>query len=517
MKHLALAFILLVPQDDKTRAIRDYAAGETDKRPDLAGLDWKAVRDAIVSWKATAPEKTETELSHSHTLSNGHEATFFYYVPKSYDPAKQTPLTIFLHGGVNSPQAKRGSRQWSVWKAEADKLGWIIASPSGTEKCVWWKPEGEEHVIEAIRHISARHAVDRNRIYLSGFSDGASGAYSLGMTRTDLFAACVAWNGAVGVVTSPQGGNTPFYTVNAKLTAWRATHGGTDELYPAKSQEPVIGQMKEAGVAIEWKNFEEVGHDGGRILGGDRAFIDEWLPNQKRNPLPETIDWTTHDAKLHGRAAWIRILGIANRTDDPFATEKDYTFPIGQAGPARPALGIQIDQQFAGPGVKIVIVSEGSGAEEAGVKAGDVILKANDQEVKTFPDLRAVLAKAKEGDTIKLVVERGNESVEIKCPFRMIKINIAKVPAAGRIRAARKGNEITVLARRVAKFEILVSPDAFDLGKEIVVTVNGKPAFKGSVTPDAGVLLDEVRARHGDASVIYVARVVIEVPDSKEY
>ena len=517
MRTAALLFLLVLPQDDKTQAIHDYVSGESEKRPDLAGMDWKAVREAIGSWKAPAPEKTGAELSHAHTLSNGHEATFYFYVPKSYDPAKPAPLAIFLHGGVNSPQAKRGSRQWSVWKAEADTSGWIVVSPSGTDKCVWWKAEGEEHVLEAIRYISARHAVDRNRIYLSGFSDGASGTYSLGMTRTDCFAACVAWNGAVGVVTSPQGGNTPYYTVNAKLTAWRATHGGTDELYPSKSQEPVIEQFKAAGVAIEWKNFEDVGHDGGKIIGGDRAFIDEWLPKQKRNPLPETIDWTTHDAKLHGRAAWVRILEIANRTDDPFATEKDMTFPLGQAGPPRPALGIQIDQQFAGPGVKIVLVSEGSGAEEAGVKAGDVIVKANDADVKTFPDLRAVLAKAKEGDTVKLGIERGKESVEINCPFRAVKVAIAKVPPAGRIRATRKGNAITVLANRIAKFEILVSPDAFDLDKEIVVTVNGKPAFKGKVSADGGVLLDEVRARHGDATVAYVARVVVAVPDSKEY
>jgi predicted esterase len=518
MKHLLLALALLVtPQDDRAKALHDYACGESDKRPDLAGLDWKAVHAALKEWKAPAPEKVETELSHSHTLSNGHEATFFYYVPKSYDPSKPATLAIFLHGGVNSPQRKRGARQWTVWKEMADAKGWIAASPSATDQNVWWKPEGEEHVLETIRYLAARHAIDRNRVIVSGFSDGASGAYFLGMVRTDLWAASIPWNGAVGVVVNPNGGNTPFYTSNCRTLAWRATHGGKDQLYPSASQKPVIDAMKAAGVPVEWKDFEEVGHDGGRIIGGDRDFIGEWLPKQARNPLPESIDWTTHDAKRHGRAYWLRVLEIGERPGDPFDGEKDSTFPVGQAGPPRPVLGVQIEQAFGGPGVKIAGVQDGSGAAEAGLKSGDVINEANGEALRSFDDLRAVLGKAKSGDKVKLSIDRDGKTVELEVAFRPIKVDAAKVVPAGRLRATRKGNTVEVLAKRVAKFEILVPPDAFDLGKEIVVTVNGKEQFKGTVTPDAGVVLDEARARHGDASVAFVARIVIEVPEKKEY
>ena len=514
---ITVLLLALVPQDDKARALHDYATGESDRRPDLAGLDWKAVRDSLKTWKAPAAEKTETELSHAHKLSNGSESTFFYYVPASYDPAKPTTLALFLHGGISAPQPGRGKGQWRVFKEEADREGWIAAAPSSYDKCLWWKPEGEEHVVETIRFLSARFNLDRNRVILAGFSDGASGAYSLGMKRPDLFAACIPWNGAVGVVTAPPAGASPFYTTNCRLTAWRATHGGKDQLYPSASQKPVIEQLKAAGVAIEWKDFETVGHDGGKIISGDRAFVNEWLSKLKRDPIPAEIDWTTHDAKLHGRAAWLRVLELGERAGDPFAGEKDFTFPVGQAGPPRPVLGVQIEQAFGGPGVKIAAVTDGSGAAEAGLKAGDVINNANGERLTSFDELRAILGKAKSGDSIDLSVERDGKTLELKVPFRPIEVKAAKLDAPGRLRVTRKANDVTVLAKRVAKFELLVSPDAFDLEKEVVVTVNGKELFRGKVTPDAAVMLDEMRARHGDTTACFVARIIVEIPAKKEY
>lgn len=499
---MTFLLLALLSQDP----IRDYAMGETDQRPDVSGADWMALHERLRSAKLAVPGKAGEEQSHTHKLSNGHEATFFYYVPKSYDPAKPTALVLFLHGGVSAPQPRRGKGQWQVWKEDADRNGWIACSPSGTDQCVWWKPSGVEHVLEAVRFLAARFAIDRNRVYLSGFSDGASGAYYFGMRHTDTFAACVPWNGAIGVVVAANGGTVPYYVTNCKTLAWRATHGGKDQLYPSSSQKPVIDHLKSAGVRIEWKDFEDVEHDGAKILGGDAEFIAEWLPKQVRDPLPAEIDWTADDPARAGRAYWIRILEIGDRAGDPFSGEKDPTLPIS-AG--RPMLGVQIDQRYTGTGVKVIAVTEGSGAAEAGLQADDVITSVQGQGVDNFDELRAELSKLKGGETVKVVVTRNGMDVEASVPFRALKFD--PPPAPGRLRATRKGNEVTVLAKRVARFEILVSPDAFDLSKEIVVTVNGAEAFRGKVTAEASFVLEETRRRGGDATVPYVARVPVEI------
>jgi predicted esterase len=493
----------------------DYATGETSERP--AVTDCTQLRKALQAHAFPAAEKTGKELSHTHKLANGHEATFYYYVPESYDPAKPTALAFFLHGAVADKTPRRGKGQWAVWKSEADKNGWIVCSPSGTLQCMWWEPSGEEHLLEAVRFLSARYNIDRNRVYLSGFSDGASGTYCLGMRLTDVWGACIPWNGAIGVIISPRAGRTPYYTLNCRGVAWRATHGSKDQLYPSSSQKPAIDQMKAAGVSVEWKNFEGIGHEGGKIISGDREFIDEWLPKQKRDPLPRQIDWITHDPQRYGQAWWIRVLALGERPADPFSKEKDFSFPVGESGPPRPVLGVQIDQQFKGPGVKIDGITEGSGAAEAGLKPGDVILSANATDLEKFEDLRGVLSKGKAGDTVKLHIKRDEQELDVEVPLKIIEAKIPPPEKAGRVRAVRDGNTVTLETRGIAKLEVLVSAEAFDLANDIVVRINGKDAFKGKVTPDAGVMLDEARRRHGDTSTLFVGRIVVDVPGEREY
>lgn len=513
----ALASLAAAPTQDgpdaaRSKAISDYACGETNERPDLTGLDCPTVLKAIRGRVRPAVEGRGAEQSRTHTLSNGHEATFYWYVPESYDPEKPTALAIFLHGGVSAPQPKRGRGQWRVWKPEADANGWIAASPSGDSECLWWRPEGEEHIRETIRHLAARYRIDRNRVFLAGFSDGASGTYCLGMRLTDEWAACIPWNGAVGVVTHPQAGATPFHAANCRTVAWRATHGGLDQLYPSAGQKPVMDRMKELGVPLEWKDFEDVGHEGGKIIGGDREFVDAWLARRSRDPKPVEIDWTTNDAGRYGQAYWLRVTKVGATGTNPFKDETEATFPVGQAGPPRPVLGVQIDQQFAGPGVRVAGVNEGSGAAEAGVKAGDVIVKVNGSDVANFDALRRVLSAMKSGDTAEVVLERGGANVELKVAFRPIEVKAAEVGRAGRVRATREGNAVRLLVKDVRAMEILASPDLFDLSKEIAVTVNGAEVWRGTVKPDPAFLLEETRRRLGDASVPYVARIPVEIP-----
>ena len=83
---------------------------------------------------------------------------------------------------------------------------------------------------------------------------------------------------------------------------------------------------------------------------------------------------------------------------------------------ARPALGVTIvdvsdantAQQMgvSATGVYVVQVTAGSGAESAGVKAGDRIIAVDDTAVSTSNDVKSYLADKNVGDTVNLQVER---------------------------------------------------------------------------------------------------------------
>lgn len=64
-------------------------------------------------------------------------------------------------------------------------------------------------------------------------------------------------------------------------------------------------------------------------------------------------------------------------------------------------------------GVYIVSIDDYSAAEKAGLKVGDVIIKANDKEIKTMTELNELKNTFSIGDTIKLKIVRDGQEKEI--------------------------------------------------------------------------------------------------------
>ena len=77
----------------------------------------------------------------------------------------------------------------------------------------------------------------------------------------------------------------------------------------------------------------------------------------------------------------------------------------------RPWLGITISQTQNG--LSVDSVDSNSGAEKAGLKAGDLIVKADGEVVNTFEGLNKIKDKKKPGEKIRLTVIRKGELVEI--------------------------------------------------------------------------------------------------------
>jgi serine protease Do len=82
-----------------------------------------------------------------------------------------------------------------------------------------------------------------------------------------------------------------------------------------------------------------------------------------------------------------------------------------------PDLARQLDIQ-TGKGVVITAVEEGSVASLANLQHGDVILEANHQEVASVDDLEQVLAKAKDKDSVLLLVNHQGTAVFVLLKMR---------------------------------------------------------------------------------------------------
>ncbi|MEP6755917.1 MAG: M28 family peptidase [Chthonomonadales bacterium] len=103
---------------------------------------------------------------------------------------------------------------------------------------------------------------------------------------------------------------------------------------------------------------------------------------------------------------------IANSDTRPdyvqMAVQKD-------SGPARfrVSLGSIPDYAADVDGVKLSGVREGSAAEKAGLKAGDIVVKFGGKTIHNVQDYTSALTEHKPGDVVAIVVQRGNETVTL--------------------------------------------------------------------------------------------------------
>ena len=113
---------------------------------------------------------------------------------------------------------------------------------------------------------------------------------------------------------------------------------------------------------------------------------------------------------IHSRIA----PSIANNTHVPVDTYRDNWDRLVKGDEITPVsttisayFGVMRDD--AAKDCKLSRVTEGSPADKGGLKAGDVILKFDGKEIKSYDDLLGILAKKKPDDDVEVTIKRGDE------------------------------------------------------------------------------------------------------------
>ena len=114
--------------------------------------------------------------------------SYALYVPESAKP--NMPMIVIMHGMGGS-----GANTIQKWIERLENKFVILCPtyPMGA----WWSKNAENFVLQLIREIRAKYPIDPNRIFLSGLSNGAIGAYLMGMFYPDRFAGVVPIAGGI--------------------------------------------------------------------------------------------------------------------------------------------------------------------------------------------------------------------------------------------------------------------------------------------------------------------------------
>jgi len=187
---------------------------------------------------ATQPPCSPGE--HALQLENGQAARMRVTPPGPPERA----LAVVLHGAGQTPtdalQAFRGG-----WK----ERGLVLIAPASKGQ-TWSILRSQQDVdLESVNLALAeayeRCRIDRSRIAVGGFSDGATYALTLGISNGELFTAIMALSPG-GIVGGQQAGVPRVFV----------SHGTLDGVLPiARAGDAVVGQLRDAGYPVTYRRF----------------------------------------------------------------------------------------------------------------------------------------------------------------------------------------------------------------------------------------------------------------------
>ncbi len=179
-------------------------------------------------------------------------AEYTLYIPEDYSPDRPIPLIVALHGGYG-----QGSEYVWTWLRPARSGAYAILAPkSWSETWDMSVPSSDtQSVVRMFNEVSSEYAIDRERIYLSGLSDGGIFTYILGLEQSQLFRGLAPVAGALHLVVDQmlregRGKDTPIFVV----------HGVHDFIFPVTFTRQTCDLLKQIGYNVKYEELPDWGH-----------------------------------------------------------------------------------------------------------------------------------------------------------------------------------------------------------------------------------------------------------------
>jgi hypothetical protein len=453
------------------------------------------------------PESPTGELLLDSTVCiDDVERPWVLYIPSAYDPSTPSPLLVRLHGGVSRADITDdpvGYAREDEWLAGAERHGWLVLYPFGQDGATWWDRVGMANVKDLVRIVKTRYNIDDDRVWMAGFSDGASAGFAWAMVDPNDFAAVVALNGHIGV--GSLDGGLPLYAVNLANTPVYAVTTDEDGLYPSDLMRPTIEMALAAGAHMIYRELP--GRHEFSYAEEELPRITEFLLRHPRDPFPAEITWEAGDPKF-GACRWLTIDGIS--TGEPEAWHSDFNCALVDD---RITIGFISDDTYEGRGVKVGRVVEDSPAAEMGLADGDIIIKGGGMPIGDMAGLLEFKSTLKRGDPFELVARRdqGTKVLDGRMPGPESYFVFKRDVPSGLVRARYMANRIDIETSRVQALSILIHPDMVNLEEPLKITWNGRQVYQEKVKPDPAYMIQNFLEER-DRNLIYIARVSLEYP-----
>ncbi|MBX9627929.1 MAG: hypothetical protein K2X82_29285 [Gemmataceae bacterium] len=345
--------------------------------------NWRAGADYFLSHATAGTDPFAGKTSGIRTLRSPVDGQLLFYLfrlPRGYDPAKRYPLDVALHSGAAL-----------TWRA-----GWVDGAPSddpkraGGDGRIWVSPcgrgnngyigMGDAAVVAAVRDVTARYAVDPDRVTVGGSSMGGTGGFRLAALHPDLFAAAHSLTGGANYL-GPAGDGRYDATLlldnyaNTGVCIWDAPKEGW-----FKQNRAFADGLRDRAAKLpgSYPVRELTDPTGGHGTIDKKLVAEgwEWVRKQKRDPHPKRVVYKTYSLRYDG-AYWVHIEAV----DNPAAPAR-VEAEVGPGGAVRVAaenvarLRLDLGRELVGdaPGVSVTV----NGGPAVMVKPGAAVRLARD-------------------------------------------------------------------------------------------------------------------------------------------
>jgi phospholipase/carboxylesterase len=226
-----------------------------------------------------ANSATQTASAGLQKLSNRNG---LLYIPT--DHAEPLPLLILLHKAGGSPlEWFAGSGSYAAY---ADNGRFIILAPESPGQSWGTGPKewGYDYLAinRALEEAFARCAVDRSRIAIGGFSDGASYALSLGLANGDVFSDIIAFSPGFIVRAQARGRSGPR---DVEVPLVYIAHGSSDNVLPIASTSRIfVSSLRKNGYNVEFHEFSGGHHVSRQVAGQAMSWLITAFHERRSNP-----------------------------------------------------------------------------------------------------------------------------------------------------------------------------------------------------------------------------------------
>jgi polyhydroxybutyrate depolymerase len=222
------------------------------------------------------------------------------YVPSNL-PDGQVPLLLALHGGYgNSEYFQNALKMDRI----ADKYGFIVAYPNGTEGKIWlmknkrmWNSghccgiaakesiDDVSFLANVIIDVKANYPIDPKRVYITGHSNGAMMSYRFVCERPDMVAAMVGISGQLTADRCKSARNVEVLHIHGDSDVNVPSQGGStsqsSKELEYRSVQQTEAALEQSGAMVTVKMLPQVDHS--------LASINSELQNENSRDLPQTI------------------------------------------------------------------------------------------------------------------------------------------------------------------------------------------------------------------------------------